>query len=173
MIRNHPQGLHGSGTKELEIDCEHFSQKFTPGANDNIFWVNIEPPVNDGHDMEKRLYFVIGDLLSNMAVATIAVALTAWLIGGSWGMLPGMLAGMIIGMLIALPLALGLLSPLLGVMEVLSPCMISGMLGGMWGGMWPLTGSAVFSWGIGTGIIVMITIYILNARMSGLQKSSD
>ena len=124
-------------------------------------------------NMEKRFYFVIGDLLSNAAVATIAVALTAWLIGGSWGMLPGMLAGMLIGMIITLPLALGLLSPFLGVMEVLSPCMISGMLGGMWGGMWPLTGGAVFSWGIGTGIIVMITIYALNARMSGMQKSSN
>jgi hypothetical protein len=124
-------------------------------------------------NMEKRLYFVIGDLLANTTIATIAVALTAWLIGGSWGMVPGMLAGMLIGMLITLPLALGLLSPFLGVMEVLSPCMISGMFGGMWGGMWPLAGSAVFSWGIGTGIVVIAIIYILNARMTGMQKATN
>ena len=43
--------------------------------------------------MEKRLYFIIGDLCANALVATAAVALTAWLIGGSWGMLPGMLVG--------------------------------------------------------------------------------
>ena len=83
--------------------------------------------------MEKRLYFIIGDLFANAFVATVAVALTAWLLGGSWGMIPGMLVGMLIGMAVALPLSLALLSPILGVMEVISPCMISGMLGGMWG----------------------------------------
>jgi len=136
------------------------------------FYGNIGLIVPTDRHMEKRLYFIIGDLFANTFVATVAVALTAWLIGGSWGMVPGMLAGMIIGMLITLPLALGLLSPILGIMEVLSPCMISGMLGGMWGGMWPLAGSAVFSWGIGTGLIVMATIYLLNARMTGIQKAT-
>jgi len=123
--------------------------------------------------MEKRLYFVLGDLFANMLVATIAVALTGWLIGGSWGMFPGMLAGMLVGMIIALPLSLGLLFPLLGVMEVITPCMISGMFGGMWGGMWPLAGAAILRWGIGTGIVVVITIYVLNAVMSGPQKIRD
>ena len=45
--------------------------------------------------MEKRLYFIIGDLFANALIATIAVALTTWLIGGSWGMIPGMLVGML------------------------------------------------------------------------------
>ena len=80
--------------------------------------------------MEKRLYFIIGDLFANALIATIAVALTTWLIGGSWGMIPGMLVGMLLGMVITLPLSLVLLTPILGVMEILSPCMISGMLGG-------------------------------------------
>ncbi len=142
-------------------------------TNRYFFWVIIDLLIPTDMNMEKRLYFVIGDLLANMVIATIAVALTAWLIGGSWGMVPGMLGGMVIGMLITLPLALGLLAPLLGIMEVLSPCMISGMLGGMWGGMWPLAGNAVFSWGIGTGTIVMVMIYVLNARMTGIQKISN
>jgi hypothetical protein len=120
--------------------------------------------------MEKRLYFILGDLLANAFIATVAVALTAWLIGGSWGMLPGMLVGMLIGMAIALPLSLAMLSPILGIMEVLSPCMISGMLGGMWGGMWPLAGTAMLRWGVGTGIAVVVIIYALNAVVTGPQK---
>jgi hypothetical protein len=120
--------------------------------------------------MEKRLYFIIGDLFANALIATVAVALTAWLIGGSWGMIPGMLVGMLLGMVIALPLSLIMLTPILGVMEVLSPCMISGMLGGMWGGMLPLAGGAILQWGVGTGIAVVMVIYALNAVVSGPQK---
>ena len=120
--------------------------------------------------METRPLFVIGDLLANSFVATAAVALTAWLIGGSWGMLPGMLAGMLIGMLISLPLGLALLSPLLGVMEVMTPCMLSGMFGGMWGGMWPLDGGAIWLWGISTGIATVALIYALNAALTGPQR---
>lgn len=120
--------------------------------------------------MEKRLYFIIGDLFANALIATVAVALTAWLIGGSWGMIPGMLVGMLLGMVITLPLSLVLLTPILGVMEVLSPCMISGMLGGMWGGMWPLAGGEILQWGVGTGIAVVVVIYALNAVVSGPQK---
>jgi len=120
--------------------------------------------------MEKRLYFIIGDLVANAFVATIAVAATGWLIGGSWGMIPGMLIGMLIGMIIALPVSLAMLAPLLGVMEVISPCMISGMLGGMWGGMMPLAGDEIFRWGIGTGVTVVVVIYIVNALVTGPQK---
>jgi len=120
--------------------------------------------------MEKRLYFIIGDLIANAFVATVAAGLTAWLIGGSWGMIPGMLIGMLIGMIIALPLSLIMLAPLLGAMEVISPCMISGMLGGMWGGMMPLSGDEIYRWGIGTGITVVVIIYIANAIVTGPQK---
>jgi len=120
--------------------------------------------------MEKRPYFVIGDLLANAFIATVAVALTAWLVGGSWGTIPGMLVGMVIGMIIALPLSLVLLVPILGAMEVFVPCMLSGMLGGMWGGMWPLAGAAMFRWGIGTGIAVVVVIYALNTITTGPQK---
>jgi hypothetical protein len=123
--------------------------------------------------MEKRPLFILGDLLANCCVATLATALSAWLIGGSLGMLPGMLAGMLLGMLISLPLGVGLLSMLLGIMEVMMPCMLSGMLGGMWGGMWPLQTEDIFQWGIGTGVSMVIVIYTLNAFMSGLQKLAN
>ena len=71
---------------------------------------------------------------------------------------------------VAATAVLALLSPLLGVMEVMSPCMLSGMFGGMWGGMWPLTGSAIWGWGIGTGLTVVVLIYALNAALSGPQR---
>ena len=123
--------------------------------------------------MEKRLYFIVGDLLANAFVATAAAAFTAWLIGGAWGMLPGMLAGMLLGMAVALPLTLALLFPVLGVMEVMAPCMLSGMLGGMWGGMWPLAGAELLRWGIGTGALVVIVVYGINAMTSGPQRVEE
>jgi len=123
--------------------------------------------------MEKRLYFIIGDLLANALVATAIVALTVWLIGGSWCMSAGMLAGMVIGSVAALILSLVLLVPILGAMEVFVPCMLSGMLAGMWGGMWPLDWAGIIQWGIGTGIAVVILIYALNVVMTGPQKASD
>jgi len=123
--------------------------------------------------MERRFFFIIGDLLANAFVATVSVAVTSWLIGGSWGMLPGMLAGMLIGMALTLPLSLGLLTMILGVMEVMVPCMLSGMFGGMWGGMWPLAGTAILNWGVGTGITVVVIIYALNAVVAGPQKVAD
>jgi len=120
--------------------------------------------------MENRLYFVLGDLFANVLVASAAAAFSSWLIGGDWGMLPGMIAGMLLGMLVAMLISLPLLSPLLGVMEVMSPCMLSGMFGGMWGGMWSLTGPQVVSWGIGTGLVVVVAIYALNAVTTGPQQ---
>ena len=119
--------------------------------------------------MEKRLYFVVGDFVANIVVATAAVAVTSWLIGGAWGMIPGMIVGMVVGMIVALPLSLGCLFPLLGVMEVMAPCMLSGMLGGMWGGMWDLEGTAILQWGAGTGIAVVVVIYAMNIFMTGPQ----
>ena len=116
------------------------------------------------------MYFVLGDLFANVLVASAAAGISTWLIGGSWGMLPGMIVGMLLGMFVAMLISLPLLSPLLGVMEVMSPCMLSGMFGGMWGGMWSLTGSQVLSWGIGTGLVVIVAIYALNAYKSGPQE---
>ena len=124
----------------------------------------------ESRPMETRLYFVLGDLFANVLVASAAAGLCTWLIGGSWGMLPGMLTGMLLGMLVAMLISLPLLSPLLGVMEVMSPCMLSGMFGGMWGGMWQLGGAEVMSWGIGTGLVVIVAIYALNAVTTGPQE---
>ena len=120
--------------------------------------------------MEKRLPFILGDLAANCLIATICVAFTSWLIGGSWGMVPGMLVGMLLGMVLAMPLSLAGLTPWLGVMEVVTPCMLSGMFGGMWGGMWDLSGAEIIRWGMSTGATVVVVIYLLNALLSGPQR---
>ena len=124
----------------------------------------------ESRPMENRIYFVIGDLFANVLVASAAAGLCTWLIGGSWGMLPGMIVGMLLGMLVAMLISLPLLSPLLGVMEVMSPFMLSGMFGGMWGGMWALSRAEVLSWGISTGLVVIVAVYALNAVKSGPQE---
>ena len=125
----------------------------------------------DFGEMETRPLFVLGDLVANILVATVAAAASSALIGGEWGMVPGMLAGMAVGMVIALPVMFVLFVPLLGVMEVITPCMVGGMLGGMWGGMWLLEGAELLRWGAATGVVVMGTIYTLNHIKSGPQMS--
>lgn len=117
--------------------------------------------------MERRLPFVLGDLLANVLVATVATAAATWLLGGAWGMAAGAVLGMGLGGLIGLVLAAVALMPLLGALEVLTPCMVSGMLGGMWGGMWSLAAAGVLAWGAGTGLAVVAAIYGLNAVLTG------
>jgi hypothetical protein len=120
--------------------------------------------------MEKRLYFIVGDVFANIAVATLALAASSALIGGGLGMLPGMIVGMFIGMLVALIFSMGVLAPLLGVMEILMPCMLGGMLAGMCGGMWELSTAQIIKWGAVTGLGMLLFIYVMNALLSGPQK---
>ena len=135
--------------------------------------------------MEKRLYFVAGDILSNIVVGIVSVGVTTLLIGGSMGMWPGMLAGMVIGMVLAMGLSMGVLAPRLGIMEIMMPympvimhgimismmpCMMTGMYGGMWGGMVPLGVVDTLQWGAATGVTVLTIMYLLNAAISGPQK---
>lgn len=117
--------------------------------------------------MEKRFYFVIGDLAANGLMGCLATAVSSWLIGGSLGMIPGMLVGMVLGAAVSLPLSLTLLVPVLGVIEAITPAMVTGMIAGMWGGMWPLQGNEILAWGIGSGLAGFVIIYSLNAILTG------
>ncbi|NND53875.1 MAG: hypothetical protein HKN56_02765 [Gammaproteobacteria bacterium] len=120
--------------------------------------------------MEKRLYFVAGDVLSNIAVGIVSTGVATLLIGGNLPMLPGMLAGMVVGMVIAMGMSMGLLAPRLGIMEIMMPCMLTGMFGGMWGGMHDLSFFASLRWGTYTGMTVLVAVYLLNAAIGGRQK---
>jgi len=123
--------------------------------------------------MEKRIYFIAGDLISNIVVGIVSVAVTTLLIGGNMPMLPGMLAGMVVGMTIAMGLSMGVLAPRLGIMEVMMPCMVTGMLGGMYGGMFSFGIVDTLKWGAATGITVLTVIYLLNSALTGPQKLGD
>ncbi len=120
--------------------------------------------------METRLFFVVGDLLSNILVATVATGVTTLLLGGALGMLPGMVLGMVIGMVIATGLGMGLLARRLGIMEIVMPCCMSGMLGGMWGGMRSFGVVETLQWGVTTGVAVVAAIYLLNLLLTGPQR---
>lgn len=113
--------------------------------------------------MEKRLYFLFGDMVSNSVVGILAGVATASLVGIDWPMLIGMLVGMAIGMLVSLlgPLVF---CPWFGALEVMIPTMLTGMLSGMALGM--LAAMSSLSLGtvggigacIGLGVTVMVWI---------------
>ncbi len=80
--------------------------------------------------MDKRLYFVLGDLFGNIAVG-VAVAWLSWLIVSTgWNMWLTMFAMMAFGMLVSLLLFFPL-GYFFGAMEVMIPTMLTGMLSGM------------------------------------------
>jgi hypothetical protein len=77
--------------------------------------------------MERRLYFIVGDLLVNLLAGAIVGASCALIFSPGWNMWVAMALGMPLGMFIALPLAI-LCSTLFGAMEVMLPVMITSMV---------------------------------------------
>ena len=73
--------------------------------------------------MERRPYFVMGDLASNLLVGALVAAATGAVVDGAWPMVLGMGVGMLLGDLIALPAAV-LLTTLLGAMELMLPLIL-------------------------------------------------
>ena len=68
--------------------------------------------------MEKRLYFLFGDLLGNVLTGVIAAPVCVWLLGGlaMWLSMP---VSMIVGMAIAMVLCFAILIRLFGAMELM------------------------------------------------------
>ena len=118
--------------------------------------------------MERRVYFVLGDLLCNAAAGAVAGGIVALVAGGGWlpplGMVAGMAAGGLAAMLLA-PVA-GLL---FGVLEVMLPMMVSGMAAGMLAGMAASSGTlqtgAAAARGAAVGILVLAATYVMNASL--------
>lgn len=115
--------------------------------------------------IETRIYFLLGDVASNVlvgaGVGTLAgVTLTGW---PPWlAMAAGMLGGMIAAMLLGL--ALG---TLFGAFEVMLPVTLTGMAAGM---AIPMAG---FGWphcltlGGGLGLLVLALTYLANLALRG------
>jgi hypothetical protein len=109
--------------------------------------------------MERRLYFVFGDLLVN-ATAGVAAALSARaVVTSSWHPLVAMPVGMCVGALAASLVAL-LFMPFFGAFEVMLPAMLTGMIAGMAASMLeaPALPGAII------GLAVVAWVYFLTAR---------
>ena len=124
--------------------------------------------------MDHRLYFIFGDLVSNM-VAGILIALCAiLLVGTGWNMFVAMIVMMALGMLLCLPLSLAL-GILFGAMEIMVPVMLTGMFSGMIGGMWLAMAEVPalrLVWlGAITGLLITCIIWLVNARLRGISTA--
>ena len=120
--------------------------------------------------MERRLYFLAGDALSNSITGMASAWLATVIVDPTWHMLNAMLAGMAAAMclsLILMPLFVGLF----GAMEVMLPVMLTAMLAGMAfgmaGAMYVLNEMVVLLGGAFSGILVLLLTYAANAGMRG------
>ena len=118
--------------------------------------------------MERRFYFVVGDLLAVSTAGAVAGLAACGAIAEGWNMILAMLVGMVIGMLVATPTAF-LFMPFFGAMEVMMPVMLAGMLSGMWVGMAEamtgLSGGAAAGWGLRVGLLALGLSQIANATL--------
>lgn len=120
--------------------------------------------------MEKRLYFIFGDVLSNAAIGGLAGLGAAGLVSAGWNMLIGMGIGMIVGMGVSF-LALLIFCPFFGAMEVMLPTMLAGMLAGMVLGMAAAMQTLSLSQAAGIGALIgigaMLLVFMFNAKLQG------
>lgn len=126
--------------------------------------------------MDKRIYFVVGDVLVNVAIALLVALVSYWLVSTNWNMLLAMwlmmFVGMVVAMLFALPAGI-----LFGAMEVMLPMKLSGMLSGMVVGMWaamqPITLAQAIGAGGTVGLISIVSVWFLNSRVRGIQTLAE
>ena len=124
--------------------------------------------------MDHRLYFIFGDLVSNIAVGVLAALSAAALVGPGWNMFMAMVAMMPLAMALGLFLSLAL-GILFGAMEIMVPAMLTGMFSGMFSGMWltmtdvPMMQLACL--GAITGFAVTCIIWFVNGRMRGVNAA--
>jgi hypothetical protein len=126
-----------------------------------------------GGFLERRFYFLAGDVLSNAIMGMATAWLAIVIVDPSWQMLAAMLAGMAAGMalsLIMMPLFVGLF----GAMEVMLPVMLTAMLAGMVFGMaeamYALTALEVLLGGGLLGILILLLTYAADAGMHSRQQ---
>ncbi|MEE9281120.1 MAG: hypothetical protein V3V67_13190 [Myxococcota bacterium] len=121
--------------------------------------------------MERRPYFVFGDVLSCTVIGAVAALAGAAAVAESWGMFLGMAVGMVVGMAAALLVGFALFFWLFGALEVMVPTMLTGMTSGMTIGMLetmrPLAATAEITLGVLIGWVLLALTYVANARLSG------
>ena len=120
--------------------------------------------------MEKRLYFVVGDVLACTSLGAAAGWLTYAVLPQNWWFGVAMVLGMFLGMVVG---ALGgfLFSPFFGAMEIALPTALAGMMAGMAGGMQAVMsgtgGAEALQSGAGIGILCLAFTYLLQSQLQG------
>jgi hypothetical protein len=120
--------------------------------------------------MERRIYFLAGDILSNTVMGAAAAWLAAVLVDPSWTMPAAMFAGMLAGMglgLVLMPVLVGLFGAMEVMLPVMLTTMLSGMVFGMAGAMQALTGPALLLGGGSIGLLVLLLTYAIDAALHG------
>ena len=124
--------------------------------------------------MDHRLYFIFGDLVSNLAAGILIALCAALLVGTGWNMFVAMMVMMALGMVLCifLSLALGIV---FGAMETMVPVMLTGMFSGMFSGMWlamaEVPALRLIWLGAITGLLVTCIIWLVNTRLRGVDVS--
>lgn len=128
--------------------------------------------LSGGGAMDSRLYFVLGDLFSNVAVGLAAGVLAALVVGEDWNMYLAMILAMVLGMIVGTVLWLPL-GALFGAMEVMLPTMFGGMISGMVVGMWvamsPISVKAAALVGMACGLLAIVIVWIINSSLRGIR----
>ncbi len=123
--------------------------------------------------MERRVYFIFGDLLACGVTGAAAAWLVWFAVPAGWIFPAGMALGMAIGMFVGLVVGI-LFTPLFGDFEVSLPASLSGMVAGMAGGMLPgltTAGAGTALWvGAAVGVVCLAYSYALQARLHGEVK---
>jgi hypothetical protein len=115
--------------------------------------------------MEKRLYFVLGDLLVNATAGAVSALLAQAAIASSWHPLAAMPLGLLLGTIASSAVAL-VFMPLFGAFEVILPALVTGILAGA-ASPW-IPRPVVF--GPAIGVAVVAWVYFLTERESGRER---
>lgn len=125
--------------------------------------------------MDKRLFFVLGDLFANIGGGALIGWLIAVLTPLGWNMWLVMVLTMLLGMVFATLLWLPL-GRYFGAMEVMVPLMLTGMVAGMVVGMHatmtPLSGALALLEGAVCGLACIVVVWVLNNQVRGPQSLS-
>ncbi len=127
--------------------------------------------------MNDNVYFLIGDVASNILVGAAVAVLCNLMISTDWNMFLAMLVGMPFGMILALVMGLLLLFRYFGAHEVMVPTMLTGMMTGMLASMvaamQPFTIGLAALLGAFTGIFTLGFCHYSDYLIRGSKSSTE
>lgn len=120
--------------------------------------------------MERRIYFIFGDLAACLTAGVLSGWLAHLVLPGDWHFIALTLAGMTIGMTIGVFIAF-LFTPFFGALEIMLPTSLAGGLAGMAVGMAKAMTSPGASdaalIGASMGLASLAYVYLLQIRLHG------